>query len=331
MKTKLKKTIEFILKLLVTFGLLAWLILKIDWTEVLTYLERISVWQIALYVLVLLSGVAVSSYKWKTLAEFKGLSVTTAECFGLYLTGSFINNFFPSFIGGDTNRAYQLGRKDGRFSDAAASVVMDRLTGLLGAMVLSVLFATLNWRVVIGHPVLLWIAAGILACLVGVACLGYIMTFPFWSNVTRFVPKKASDFLLALHEYYDHKGMFARAMVLSALFSLVGLGLQNYVIFWALGIRVGPLDYLSVIFLISIVSSAPVSINNIGIQEWAYVTFFGFFGVASPAVIAVSIVIRILQMLVSFTALPMYLKGRKPTGSGPASVGPRETGPSGEA
>ncbi len=306
-----KKIVLFVLKLLVSGGLLAWLIVKVNWADVWSQLERLSLRQILLYIAVLLVGMTVSSYKWKTLAGFKGLQITVADCFRLYLTGSFLNNFFPSFIGGDTYRAYQLGKRDERYSDAAASVVMDRLTGLIGAMILSVLFAMLNWRVVVSHQVLLGIVSMVALALVGIAALGPIMTLPLRERLTRFIPKKALEFLLALHEYYAHKGMFFRALGLAVLFSLIGLGLQNAVIFWALGIHVGVLDYLSVIFLISIVSSAPVSINNIGVQEWAYVTFFGFFGIASSSVIAVSIVIRVLQMLVSFTALPMYLKGKK--------------------
>lgn len=310
MNPNLKKTLSFILKLLVSAGLIAWLIVKVDWADVLRHLLRLSALQIALYIAVFLSGVLVSSFKWRELLRFKGLNVSVWECFTLYLTGSFLNNFFPSFIGGDTYRAYQVGKPEGRFSDAAASVVMDRLTGLIGAMVLSVVFAAINWRVIIAHPTLSFIASGMLLGLLGVASLGFIVSLPLWRRVSGLVPEKAMQFLSALHEYYEHKGMFARAMALSVLFGLVGLGLLNYVMFWALGIRVGVLDYLSVIFLISIVSSVPVSINNIGVQEWAYVTFFGFFGVTPSAVIAVSIVIRILQMFISFAAFPAYVRGR---------------------
>jgi hypothetical protein len=68
---------------------------------------------------------------------------------------------------------------------------------------------------------------------------------------------------------------------------------------------------MSVIFLISIISALPISINNIGLKEWAYITFFGIFGLSSGAVIAVSIISRFIQMAVSFTAMPIYLKSKK--------------------
>jgi len=311
MQINQKRIAQFVLKLAASAVLVYLLILKIDWAEVLFYLKRISVWQIVLYVAVLLVGMVISSFKWQMLAKFKGLDISVQQCFQLYLTGTFINNFLPSFIGGDTYRAYQIGKKDKRFAAAAASVVMDRLTGLLGAMLLSVFFAALNWQVIFEHKVLLSIASLILLCLFGVLSLGLIMKLPFWKHLAKFIPKKVLEFLVALHEYYAHKKIFLGAMTLSVVFGLVGLAVLNFVIFWALGIQVGLLNYLSVIFLISIVSAVPISVGNIGVQEWAYVTFFGFFGVSSSAVIAVSIIIRILQMIVSFTALPLYLKNRK--------------------
>jgi uncharacterized membrane protein YbhN (UPF0104 family) len=94
------------------------------------------------------------------------------------------------------------------------------------------------------------------------------------------------------------------------VFALLGVAAANYVLFWSLGVKISLLDYLSVIFLISIVSAIPVSINNIGIKEWAYVTFFGFFGVNSAVVIAIAIISRFLQMLFSFFALPIYIKNK---------------------
>jgi hypothetical protein len=41
------------------------------------------------------------------------------------------------------------------------------------------------------------------------------------------------------------------------------------------------------------------------------VTFFGFFGISSAVAITAAILGRVLQMLFSFTAFPLYLKGKK--------------------
>lgn len=302
------KWVKLSLKVAISVGLVALLLRKVNVWDILASLRQITLPEIALYVVVLLAGMAISSYKWRLLVRFKGFDVSFGDCFRYYLTGAFINNFFPSFIGGDAYRAYQVAREDRRFSVAAASVVMDRLTGLLGAMVLSVFFAALNYAEVIRHPVLAWIVLVIAAGLVLVLLLEPLVRTRAWGLVARFVPAKVSEFLGVLHEYWAHKRIFAQAFGLAILFGLVGLALLNAILLSALGIHIGLLNYLSVIFLISIISSIPISV---GVPEWAYVVTFGFFGVPAATIVAVAILIRILQMLVTLAALPMYLGSRK--------------------
>jgi len=110
--------------------------------------------------------------------------------------------------------------------------------------------------------------------------------------------------------YNKNGNVIRKAVLLSFLFNFIGLAGANYILFLAMDIQVNILNYLSVIFLISIVSSIPITINNIGIKEWAYITFFGFFGVTSSAVIAVAILSRILQMLLSLFSWPIYLRNK---------------------
>lgn len=304
-----KRIGKFLLKLLVSLVFVAWLVVKINWKEVLVYASDVSLFQIILYIAVLLAGMAISSYKWQILAKHKKFQFSLAKYFQLYLSGTFLNNFFPSFIGGDTYRAYQIGKEGKRYSAGAATVVMDRVTGLLGAMILSIFFAIINWKVISQHHVLVVILAIVAVILCVVALMGPITKMKFWKHFSKYVPKKVQE---VINDFADYRGSSAiwKSLFWGIIYSLVGLGLVNYILFWALGIQVGILNYLTVIFLISIVSSLPVSVNNIGIKEWAYVTFFGFFGVPASAVVAVALISRVLQMIVSFTALPFYLKNR---------------------
>lgn len=310
MKFLNNKAVKFMLKLAVSLLFVAWLVLKVNWREVLDYASQISLVQIILYVAVLLLGMMISAYKWRVLAQFKDFDFPLKKYFQLYLTGTFLNNFFPSFIGGDTYRAYQLGKPERKYISATATVVMDRVTGLLGAMILSVVFAVINWEVVWKHQILLLIVAIVVAILLGVLSLKFIVRFPFWKKLAKHTPKKVLEVFKDFTQYQESSTL-KTALLVSIVYGLVGLALVNWVLFSALGIKIGILNYLTVIFLISIVSSLPVSINNIGIKEWAYVTFFGFFGVSASAVVTIAIISRVLQMLVSFVALPMYLDSKR--------------------
>jgi hypothetical protein len=55
----------------------------------------------------------------------------------------------------------------------------------------------------------------------------------------------------------------------------------------------------------------PLSINNIGIKEWAYVTFFALVGVSVEIAVTAALLSRFIQMLISFIALPYYLRNRE--------------------
>lgn len=305
-----KKLIKFFIKLIITLLLLWWIIFRIDWEEVWIYLQRVSFLQIEVYILLYLLGMLVSSYKWKFLATANNITkVPLRKFFKYYFAATFINNFMPSFIGGDAFKSYQIGKFEKKYKKAVSSVIMDRLTGLLGAMILAIIFAILNFKIIMEHQILLAIIIGVIVSL--------LIAFSIFKNpkILNIIPVRIiqSFFQKAMAEvngYSKNGNVILRAVLFSFLFNFIGLAGANYILFLAMDIQVNILNYLSVIFLISIVSSIPITINNIGIKEWAYITFFGFFGVTSSAVIAVAILSRILQMLLSLFSWPIYLRNK---------------------
>lgn len=304
---QINKVIKFILKLSVSTAFIAWLLYTIDWADVWKFSKEFSILQIIVYIGFLLSGMLISSKKWQLLARFRNIDEPLGNFFWAYLTGTFINNFMPSFIGGDAYRAYQIGKKDKRYVQSTSSVVIDRITGLISVMILTIIFFILNFDRISQNKILLNINILVIASfLMGILAVN-LSEFEFLKKIIRKFPIKISELLNDFNQYKE-KDILIKSILMGCLFSLVGLAGANYILFWALGIQMHLLDYLSVIFLVSIVSSIPISINNIGVKEWAYITFFGFFGVSSSAVVAVAIISRVLQMIVSFFALPTYLK-----------------------
>jgi uncharacterized membrane protein YbhN (UPF0104 family) len=188
-------------------------------------------------------------------------------------------------------------------------VVFDRITGLFALMLLTGLVAIFQWKEISMYPELRSIVIAVILVMHGVIFFGILTRFSFWKKIVNKFPAVVRNFSQELG-HYKKDGVYLKAIGVSIMFSIVGLALVNWILFSALGIAVGIMQYLSVIFLISIISALPISINNIGLKEWAYVTFFGFFGVSASAVIAVALLSRILQMIVSFTALPAYLKSK---------------------
>lgn len=307
-----RKYLKIFFKIIVSLIFVYWVVVKTDWPEFLFYLKKIEIWQIGLYLIFLVLGMVICSYRWKILAEFKGIKLPLWEYFKLYLTGTFINNFMPSFVAGDAYKAYQIAGAEKRYAEATSSVLMDRITGLLGAMILALIFSLINIKTVIGNKWLLLANAGIVLSFFVDLIIAKLREISWLKNfVFKIMPQKITIFLQELYSYNNKTGVISRAVFISILFSLIGIALLNYILFQGLGVEIGIFDYLSVIFIISIVSALPITMNNIGLKEWAYITFFGFFGISSGAAVAASIISRFLQMLVSFLALPIYIKSKK--------------------
>jgi len=307
----MQKYLKFFLKLAVSLGFVAWIVLKTDWAQVLFYLKEISLWKLLIYVIFILLGMIISAYKWKMLSDFKSIKHSLWDYFRFYQAGTFINNFMPSFIGGDTFRAYQTGRSEKKYVEAVSSVMLDRITGFVGSTILVVIFGLLNIQRIIHINVLLLIDFLVLLSLLFFFLIIKYRKLALWKKLSHFLPQKLVALFAEMDEYNGNSRILGKTIGWGMVFGIIGVAIPNYILFWALGIQINLLDYLSVIFLISIITAVPISINNIGVKEWAYVAFFGAFGANGAAMVAISVLSRFIQMIISFFALPTYLKSRK--------------------
>jgi uncharacterized membrane protein YbhN (UPF0104 family) len=308
---KPSKPFLFAAKGCASLGFVVWLAFKVQWRDALAVVHGIDPGYVAAYLFFLLCSMVLSARKWQVIARSKGFGGRLRDYFRAYLSGTFINNFLPSFIGGDAYRSYWLGRGGGAYSSAFSTVVLDRLTGLWAASLLTLFFSFFFFEKVLSSPVWLFfdlvLAGGVMALALGATLSGPNGARRILPDV---LPARAVRILREVAASAN-KAVLGPSLGYALAFNVVGIGLANLCLFYALGSRVPTLSYFSVVFLVSIVSSIPVSINNIGIKEWAYYTFFGLFGMNSEVAVTAAIIGRFVQMLVSFFALPAYLRERR--------------------
>lgn len=307
-------------KVLVTGLLVWWLVGHIDWRSVGHILARVSLPLIGLYCLLQLLGNLISAWKWRYIARTQGFHFTLLDGFLSYLSGAFINNFLPSTIGGDAYRTMWMSEPGKRF-EAFMVVFFDRLSGLLGLFLLSAggLFF-LPWQTWLSDPVLFIIVAIILAVTVLIllsliwftglfeVTLLVIDWFPWFEKI-----KKAIERFRPLIEL----DLYLVSLLLATLFLVVGIGFSNFALWHALGAELSLTTFLACIFLATLIANIPISINNIGVKEWSYVLVFGLVGVSAEMAVTAALLSRFLQMLLSFIALPWYLRERKRSGGNP--------------
>lgn len=307
----MKKTLLIGTKVILSVGLIYWLIQRVDWGSVFALLSVMSLPLLFIHIILQLLGNTVSAKKWQTIASYKELPLTLKEAFFTYIAGTFINNFLPSTLGGDAYRGLWLAKKTGARAASFSTVVFDRFIGLWTTALVALLFSPFLFPFIRESVPL----AVTYICLVIFFVVDLIITYVYckqWFH--RFVAGlpvfKLRRFLEEII-FYTKKHIWLYTSLWSALFILVGLVLSNYVLFRALGSDVSFLPFASVMFLVAIVSSIPLTINNIGIKEWTFITFFSLIGVSVETAVTVALLQRFIQMMLSFIALPQYLASRE--------------------
>jgi uncharacterized membrane protein YbhN (UPF0104 family) len=80
--------------------------------------------------------------KWRILLAAQGLVHSLGELVRTYFVATFYGTFLPTGVGGDVIRIMQVGRGNERALAVTASVVMERVLGLIASAVLVVLTAS---------------------------------------------------------------------------------------------------------------------------------------------------------------------------------------------
>ncbi len=299
-----------VLKVIISSFLVFLLIINVNWQEVWRYIASANVYLIGVYLVFYFFGLLISARKWQVLARFKKFVNPYFFYFKSYLLGTFINNFLPSFVGGDTYRVYSLGKPVNRVAQSSTTIVVDRISGLVGIMILSIVFAFMNRSVLSSHNIIIWMIIGLSEITVGFFVVIFFFHTKFAQFFVKLLPQFAQKYINQLLEFRKSE-IALKTLGYSFLFAFVGVAIANYSLFKALGICLSPQDYISVIFLSSMIASVPISVGNIGVKEWAYVFLFGIFGVSGSGAVTVVILSRVLQMLVSLIAVPFYLQNKK--------------------
>lgn len=308
---KTKKNLKFAVKSLVGLALIAMLVFQVDWGKMWEEFSRASIPLLLIATVLYVIGVYLCVHRWWRTAEFKGFTIDFRSARRHYFAGLFLNNFLPSFLGGDAYQSYVLGRPEKRYAAAFSSVMFVRFAGLIVTILLFLIFGVLAWREVFSQPIFAALGLGLFFFLLVDVLLFYARRH--FHHLYSFLPEKIRNTLNELGGYTDRRFLLDSVLV-SAVFAIVGVGLFNMTIFWALGEPVPVLPYLSVVFLISIIQSLPISVNNIGLKEWAYYALLPLIGIQPETALAVALLGRFIQVLVSVSGAPVFFRERKEYG-----------------
>jgi uncharacterized protein (TIRG00374 family) len=307
-----------IIKIVISLALIALAFYLVDIRRVAAQLGRAQPLLFVLALGIYMLAIVVNGVKWQVLLRAQGVHVPFAAVLRFIFTGFFFNNFLPANVGGDVMRGFSLARYTDRAADAAVSVIVDRVIGLMAYMTTAVIAAIVAVNFT-GHAELRqveWVAIVALAALAlgfGVLLSRRLRAIIARVFQVRFLAPLAplwgriSDAFGAYR--FRYKSLIAAFGI--ALVGIVCTTLTN----WLLSQSMGGLMSLEAIALfnplIALVLMIPVSIGGIGVSQTAYPFFFGLAGVPSDHALAVSILMQAIMLLGSLPGGVLWFLGRR--------------------
>ena len=303
------------LKLLVSVGLLAILLSRVDLHELWAGARNASVVWITVALGVYAVSFVAATWRWRLLLGAQHVWLPRRALFGSYLVAAFFNNFLPSNIGGDVVRIRDTAQPAGSKTLATTVVLVDRILGLMGLVLVAALGATLAATVRGQAPSPIWPSWLWAGFLVGVAAIAPAILAPagfgrLLQPLTIMHPTWVGDRIAtltgALARFRECPGLLARcftgAVAVQALLVVYYLA-----VVYALHIPVTIWD-LAVIVPVSFVAQlVPISVNGFGVRELVFSAYFTRLHLPIHSAVLLSLMATILMMVFSLTGAAVYI------------------------
>lgn len=300
-------------QILLSVILLVWLFSRVGLDEVLTTLASINWYWYALAFLLFQLNVVIRAWRWFVLLRTLNDRPKFSYLVYLYYIGFFANNFIPSGFGGDVVKVVSLRQSHGHGSEALSSVLMERVTGLVGSSMIAII--ALIWNMSahaaeIDLPAVLW--ALIIITAVGIPIAFFVAR---WANplkiILRIYPKatmlpfysKIENLVNTIHRYP------MRALLSALLISLpftLNLILVQVTIADAFNVHLPFGVFALFVPIIAIINLLPITFNGLGLREGIYTFLFVPIGVPAATAVSMSLAFYFLRFSAGLLGGLMY-------------------------
>jgi len=264
----------------------------------------------------------VMAWRWNLLLGEQGLELSSQQAFSLTMIGCLFNVVIPGMIGGDLIRGYYVGRlAAGRTPEALTAILMDRVIGLLGLVVLTAAAGIGNFEMTMESRALegVFLFAIVLAAFGGlglalVVATGGGPTVLERSGANRWVASSIKA-VASLAPY----GRNPRLLVIALGASVFNQALSCLAFYIAVQALQGPpipWRYLFLLVPMGLMTSAlPISPAGVGVGQAAFFTLFAIIPGSSGKLGADAYtVLQLLLILVYSTGFYSYLAYKRAMG-----------------
>ena len=273
---------NFALRAIVGIAIVTLLVWRYDARSILRLITRERPSYFAAAIGVYLSTLVLSAYRWRLLAAILRLDAPFTDFLAFRFIATFANSLIPGVAGGDALRAIYLGRRTSRLGEAVASVLADRIVGLIGLFWLAAGAAILLKER--GLPSVLTTVP----ILIGLIALALLVASPLIIRFAQLMPSRLSRYGGFIVTYLKHRSALLAPLALSVVVQSV-LAVCQYLLALGIGIDAPLSLFLLFVPIAGVFASLPLTINGLGVREGAYLVLFGIAGVDRTNAIALGL------------------------------------------
>ena len=297
---------KFLIKFGLSLAILFFAFRHVDFTAVMQQFERLDALSLIIALALLTLSTLLAATRWRVITlETEGTAPGLFFFIRSLYRGAFLNQGLPTTLGGDALRVVDLSRALGSKREAFGTVLLDRVIGLSGLLVINVLMLPLSLQL---FPLPLALAvAGISAG--GLIAIAIALALP-WDKLSHH--HKMLDLIAELNAFgrrvLAHPRGFLLQCALSVSVHLCSI-LAMFVLARQFGITADLWTHLVIQPSVFIAATLPISLAGWGVREGSMAALFASIGVAAPAVMATSLTFGIIALIATLPGL-IFLLGK---------------------
>ena len=228
----------------------------------------------------------------------------------IFFVSTFVGTFLPASVGGDAVRAYGLSKEGVRGVDAVASVLMDRLLGVVSILIVAIAGAVLARDLIDIRALFPAFAALMVACFAALAVVFSPRAAVAAAGLLALLPRgreTGSTLVAAIQRYASLHLAMVNVLLCSIAVQVLRV-LQTYCLGLALGLAVPLGVYFALVPIILLIVLMPITINGVGTTQAGFVWLFGRAGVGSAPAFALSVLFLGIAVVGNLPGAVLYVK-----------------------
>ncbi len=294
----MKDKIIQLVKVLISILLMYLLVRQIDYKEFKASLENVNVFGILVVVIAYLFSIIVNALKWKVLLPETELKLLIVLCF----RAQFYATVLPGQLFGEASKVTVWKNRNEDISEIAASVIFDKITGIIGQIVIGVFGIYLSSKAnSISYKWILIVLVGL-----GIFFI-YISSERHFSiiikNLFGQIGKINKSFGNKLIEFYDawyyfatKKGVLIRSIFWGIINQISGI-VSIWILSMTMGLKVGFIEYCWIIPLMSVILLLPVSFAGVGLRDTSMASMLSIFNVTKGSSLVITMSMLLAQIV----------------------------------